>query len=68
MTNFISVTNGLPYGNGKPYLETEVKYYGLLDSVYIFQTRKEYMKIRLSIDVKIVYLRLVEYAPQSVCF
>ncbi len=44
MKNLILLTNFFPYGNGEPYLETEVKYYEqYFDRIYIcsLQLRKK---------------------------
>ena len=36
MRNLILLANFFPYGNGEPYLETEVKYYEqYFDRIYI---------------------------------
>lgn len=46
MKNLILFTNEFPYGSWEPYLETEIKYYGKFEHVYIvsLQLRKEHAK------------------------
>lgn len=53
MGNLILLANEFPYGNWEPYLETETKYYGSFDQVYIcsLQLRKEHMKSRRPLPI-----------------
>lgn len=68
MGNLILLANEFPYGNWEPYLETETKYYGSFDQVYIcsLQLRKEHMKTRRSLPIKNAKVCAVRKAPSWV--
>ena len=68
MGNLILLANEFPYGNWEPYLETETKYYGSFDQVYIcsLQLRKEHMKTRRLLPIKNAKVYAVLKAPSWV--
>lgn len=68
MSNLILLVNEFPYGNWEPYLETELKYYGIFDRVYFcaLQLRKEHKRSRREIPLKNAKICAVEKASNWV--
>ena len=57
MRNLILLANFFPYGNGEPYLETEVKYY---EQYFDLQINLKYSQLKKHLTM-FIYLTHLEF-------